>query len=174
MVYGMWHTTPEKTSLGCMHHESDSNHSPEFRFVLLHLKDGEDTRESLVEIHRGHEGLQKGLWRKWWKQQQARIIAGLTFSSTVNQSMFRKRVPKRLSKLNFHYGTSTLFWLFWCQNGPIQSCPHESPWTPPALHYCLLILFPGGSSDIWTALWHDMLLIFPTNSPDWRQMTPDL
>lgn len=61
MLYGMWHTTPEKTSLGYMHHESDSNQSPEFRFVLLHLKDEEDTRESLVEIHRGHEGLQKGL-----------------------------------------------------------------------------------------------------------------
>lgn len=85
------HVESLKTSLGYMHHESDSNQSPEFRFVLLHLKDGEDTRESLVEIHRGHEGLQKGLWRKWWKQQQAHIIAAFTFSSTMNQSMFPKR-----------------------------------------------------------------------------------
>ena len=107
-----------------------------------------DTTESLVEIHRGEEGLQKRALEELMEATVGPILAGLTFSSTTGQSMFPKRVPKRLSGLNFHYETSTLFWLFCCQNGPIQSCPHKSPWTTPALPYScfssLEILQPSG------------------------------
>lgn len=50
-----------ETSLSCMHYESDSNYSLEFRFVSSALQVGRNTRESLVEIPRGDEGLKRGL-----------------------------------------------------------------------------------------------------------------
>jgi hypothetical protein len=50
----------------------------------------------------------------------------------------------------------------------------DSPWTLPALCYCLSSFFPGGSSCSWTPLWQGMLSVFPTSIPDWRQMTHDL
>lgn len=82
-----------------------------------------DPRESLVEMHRGEEGLQKKALEMLMEAIVGSILAGFTFSSTMTHSMFPKEVPERLYRLNFHYETSTLFWFFRCQNGPIQSCP---------------------------------------------------
>lgn len=61
MLHDMWHTTPEETSMGCVRDESDFNYSPEFRFVLLHLRGGREPRERLVEIHRADEAQKTGL-----------------------------------------------------------------------------------------------------------------
>ena len=133
-----------------------------------------DPRESLVEMHGGAEGLQKKALEMLMEAIVGSILAGFTFSSTMTHSMFPQGSPRgtvqiELPLWNFH---SFLVLLLSKRANP--ELPNKSPWTTPALHYCLLFLFPGDSSAIWTTLWHDTLLIFSTNIPDWRQMTPDL
>lgn len=130
-----------------------------------------DPRESLVEMQGREEGLQKKALEMLMEAIVGSILAGFTFSSTMTHSTFPQGSRKgiELPLWNFHYFLALLL-----SKGTSPELPNKSPWTTPALHYCLLFLFPGDASAIWTTLWHDTLLIFSTNIPDWRQMTPDL